>query len=603
MSVARRTVIGFAVVLVISMSACAFVFVEAGLSRASLADYRAGARRLEVGMASVRADFYAYDDQLNMYVAVLAGGGDRRVAETTFQQAVDARRRLDGELVAMRALVAMREPATDGSLRALLARIAGDVAAYGGFADKARAAGRRGDVRTALRIQTIDNLAPSDDVMPALDEAAAVVAKLVDARITDLDRQQTQVQVLTATGGSVLAIVIGLLAAGMRRWIVRPVSRLRAGMAGIASGERSRSERLTVHGRDEFSELARCFNSMLDSLERQDADLQEAAAVREQQMQAGFEQQRAAEQMVRTRAQSVVDQTAAMVRVDLEELTEAVQVVRQAADTIDAKVGSADAVTRGVVENARRADAVVSALEASLRRVAGMTELIAGVADQTKLLALNATIEAARAGEAGRGFSVVADEVKQLATTTATSTGEIGATIASLERDAEAMTSAIASMSAALGGVDEATGALKEVASAQHALVERLDGKVGETIAKIDGMATLADRLERRQHARVPLTGVIRLNGPDGVLEGRFGDLSEGGLLCVCGRPTDLQAGTFVVAEFEVQGQRFSQRCQVVPSPAGKDDQVRAHFVDPAPALVDAARRLAGRQPAGRACS
>ena len=593
MSVARRAVIGFTAVLVIAMSACAFVFVESGVSRSRLADYRSGARQLEVAMASIRADFYAYDDQMNMYVALLAGGGDgqHKLAEQTYQQAVDARVRLDAQLQSVTRLT------KDAKLRAQLDRIAKDVTAYGGFADKTRTAGTNGDVPAALRVQTVDNLAPSDDVMPALDEASRIVRTAVDADLAQLDRQQLQVQRFTAVGGTVLALVIGFLALGMRRWVVRPVSLLRASMSGIASGERARSERLVVHGRDEFSELAGCFNTMLDSLDRQDAELVQASAVREHHLQASFEQQRAAEQMVRSRAQSVVDETAAAVRGDLEELMAAVQVVREAADTIDVKVSSADAVTQGVVDNARRADEVVSALETSLRRVAGMTELIAGVADQTKLLALNATIEAARAGEAGRGFSVVADEVKQLATTTATSTGEIVATIASLERDAEAMTSAIAAMSEALGGVDDATSALKEVAAAQHALVQRLDTKVMETIGKVDGMATIADRLERRQHPRIHLTGKVRLRGPNGVFEGEFGDLSEGGLLCVCTRPTGMRQGTLVDVDFEVDGQRFSQRCQVVVSPVAKENEVRLQFINAAPALVKVARQLTGEGP------
>jgi len=590
MSVARRAVIGFTVVLVIAMSACAFVFVQAGIARGRLADYRSGAREVETSMASVRADFYAYDDQMNMYVAVLAGGGhaQHKLAEEAFQQAVDARIRLDAELASVRPLI------KDATLRTQLDRIVKDVAAYGEFADKTRSAGMNWDVPTALKVQTVDNLPPSEDIMPALDEASKIVRSVVNAELKELDRQQAQVQEFTAVGGTMLALVIGFLAFGMRRWIVRPVSVLQATIAGIASGERSRSERLRVHGRDEFSKLSACFNTMLDSLDQQDAELQLAIDVREHHMQESFEQQRAAEQMVRARAQSVVDETAATVRADLEELMAAVQVVREAADTIDSKVGSADTVTQGVVGNARRAEQVVSELEASLRRVAGMTELIAGVADQTKLLALNATIEAARAGEAGRGFSVVADEVKQLATTTATSTNEIVATIASLERDAGAMTSAISSMSVALGGVDEATGALKEVAAAQHALVQRLDSKVIETIAKVDGMATLADRLERRQHPRVPLTGTVRLRGPNGVLEGEFGDLSEGGLLCVCSRPAELRPGTLVDVDFEVDGQRFSQRCQVVMAPVMKENEVRLQFLNAAPALIKAARRLTG---------
>jgi len=589
MSVARRAMIGFVAITVIALSAVVFVYVQASQARDALESYRTSTHRLEMGIEGVRTSFYAFDDQMNMYVAVLAGGtgtDQGKLAEETFQQAVDARLALDGRLHDMGTLT------KDPRLTALLTRITKDTTAYEEFADQTRTAGMNGDAAKAVHLSTIDNLQPSNDIMPALDDAAAIVKAAVDAEQTQLVTQQQEVQRFIVVGAGALLAVILALAIGMHRWVVRPVSRLRDVIGGIASGERARSERVPVRSKDEFGQLAACFNQMLDTLATQDRELRDATVHREQQMQASFEQQRIAEKAVRSRAQRVVDETAEAVRADLHELMSSVQVVRAAADTIDAKVGSADVVTRGVVDNARRADEVVSALETSLRRVAGMTELIAGVADQTKLLALNATIEAARAGTAGRGFSVVADEVKQLATTTAKSTKEIVTTIASLERDAEAMTSAIGAMSAALGGVDDATGALKEVAAEQHALVQRLDAKVSETIGRIDSMATIAERLERRAHPRMQVSGELRLRGPNGVVQAEFGDLSEGGLLCRCPRPVSIKPGTLVDVDFTLDGQRFSQRCQVIAADGTTDTQVRVRFVNASPALVSAVRRL-----------
>ena len=287
-------------------------------------------------------------------------------------------------------------------------------------------------------------------------------------------------------------------------------------------------------GRDEFGDIGRALDTARTRLAEVDAELRHAHGVREKQMHASFMHQRESERQLRDRAQRVIDETATVIATELQDVVAQVDGVRTAAGTIDERVSAADTATRSVVDRAREAEQVVSAVEDSLRRVAGTAKLIAGIAGQTRLLALNATIEAARAGEAGRGFTVVANEVKDLAMNTTESTEQIAETIATLERDAANMAGTIAAMVGGIGGIDEATGVLRGVASEQQSVVAELDQRVAETLVRIRKLSELTERLERRHAERINASGtlIVRVDGESTGHTAELVDLSSGGLRC-----------------------------------------------------------------------
>jgi methyl-accepting chemotaxis protein len=284
--------------------------------------------------------------------------------------------------------------------------------------------------------------------------------------------------------------------------------------------------------RDELGDIGRALGVARDKLAATDAELAQSQQRRAEQLKASFDQQRSAEAEVRRRAQEIVDQTAEMVAGDLDQMVAQVGTVQTAAGTIDERVSAADTAIRNVVMLAQQADRVAATLNASLRDVAGMAEMIAGVADQTKLLALNARIEAARAGEAGHGFTVVASEVKELAVTTARSTDQIATTISSLEADVSAMVMAINGMTEGIGEVDSMTGVLRTVAAEQHNLVASLTAAVGEAMERVQNMASLTDRLERRSEIRVPATGSATLRRDGVSYPVQLCDISISGARC-----------------------------------------------------------------------
>jgi len=318
----------------------------------------------------------------------------------------------------------------------------------------------------------------------------------------------------------VLAVTVGwfLLAAWFAAavlWRTRhDVALAVGGVAAIADG--ALTLRPLPAGRDELGELGRALMTARSRMLAQEEELARAQADREQQLRISFQHQRQAELRLRDRAQQIIDGSTTVIAEELRRVTDQVGDVRQAAETIDNGISATDTATEAVVGHARRAEDVIASLEQSLSRVAATATLVKGIAGQTRLLALNATIEAARAGELGLGFTVVADEVKELANSTSTSTEQIAHTIAELERDNGQTADTIAAMVAGIASVGDAATSLRAVAADQGTVVGRLADQMGRTIGRVEEMSGLSAQLKRRESDRVTMSGTVALQrGPD----------------------------------------------------------------------------------------
>ena len=150
------------------------------------------------------------------------------------------------------------------------------------------------------------------------------------------------------------------------------------------------------------------------------------------------------------------------------------EISRQVATSVD--------VASRALHDAQVTDALMRELSNSAKEINEVVSLIGRVADQTKLLALNATIEGARAGEAGKGFTVVAAEVKSLATHTAGATTAIEAKVQEIQRSTGTATAAIA-------GISETIAQLNAIASTVAAAVEEQDAATQEIAGNVQQVA------------------------------------------------------------------------------------------------------------------
>ena len=185
---------------------------------------------------------------------------------------------------------------------------------------------------------------------------------------------------------------------------------------------------------------------------------------------------------------SKTNQQATTVAGAAEEASCRVQAVAAAAEElttsiheISRQVAQSARITGMAVDDAQRTDVIVRALAESARKIGDVVQLINGIAAQTNLLALNATIEAARAGDAGKGFAIVASEVKSLAAQTANATEEIGAQITQIQGATGEAVQAIKAIGATIDEVNQIASAIASAVQAQGDTTAEIARNVQQT--------------------------------------------------------------------------------------------------------------------------
>jgi methyl-accepting chemotaxis protein len=255
--------------------------------------------------------------------------------------------------------------------------------------------------------------------------------------------------------GSVMAaVLLGILSAWLSsRAIVRPVKRVAASLKDIAEGEGDLTVRLEINSKDEVGMLAYWFNQFIENMDKLISQISDNARKLgasssdfsriAQQMSSGTEQMSEKSNSVATAAEEMSANMNSVAAAS-EQASANMSTVASAADDMTNRIGeiakrsdTAQEITRKAVENGQKTVDQVNDLGHAAEEISKVTEVITEISEQTNLLALNATIEAARAGDAGKGFTVVANEIKELAAQTAQATGDIRAKIEGIQNSTD----------------------------------------------------------------------------------------------------------------------------------------------------------------------
>jgi methyl-accepting chemotaxis protein len=328
------------------------------------------------------------------------------------------------------------------------------------------------------------------------EEAAAFFTETDEAYHT-----MTTLVVVSLSAGAIISLVLAYLTINT---ITQGVSQIELTAKKLAEGDLA--ARVDYRNKDELGHISNAFNKMADKFhdainEVKDSVTQLASAAEETstvttQTNQGINQQLTETSQVAT----AMNEMSATVQEVARNAVEAAEAAREADSTFHQGKQVIDKVIEAIGELAKEVDeaaSVIQKLEAESMNIGSVLDVIKSIAEQTNLLALNAAIEAARAGEQGRGFAVVADEVRTLAGRTQESTQEIEEMISNLQSGANNAVKVMAEgKEMTQVGVDQAAAA-GEALQTINAAVEQITGMNTQIASAAEEQSSVTEEINR----------------------------------------------------------------------------------------------------------
>ena len=316
----------------------------------------------------------------------------------------------------------------------------------------------------------------------------------------------------------VLMLVFSALLTAMFKYLFADLGRVAGALHDIAHGEGDLTVHIDTRSQDEVGQLARNFNQFVARLHGIVSRLRDVTVELAAQSRAQAAGAHSRSQRVRQQQDEIV-----MVATAVTEMASATQEIAGNAEFAattsgdavklavagQSQVGQSQRSITGLADEVADASQIINELDAHAQKISGILATISGIAEQTNLLALNAAIEAARAGEQGRGFAVVADEVRVLSRRTHDSTDEIQQMIETLQQTTRRAVSGMEtsrqlagtsvedaeSANLSLGQINEAIGAISDMATQIAAAAEEQTSVTSEISRNTENIRHVSQEL------------------------------------------------------------------------------------------------------------